>query len=246
MEFYMLLKNKVALITGAGGGIGRETALAIAKEGAMVILLGGRNKDKLNQTANAIESAGGKCVAVSGDLTDLKSLNKAFEIAVNGIDKIDILINNAGVAHNTKVEDVTESQFDSIMNVNVKVPYFLTQKTLPYLKKSDSATVINIASVVAHAGYENQSVYTASKHALLGFTKSLAVELHKENIRVHAISPGGVYTDMIKVSRPDLSSDGMIMPQDIVDIIMFILTHRTNAVIDEILVHRVGKQPFLV
>jgi short-subunit dehydrogenase len=161
-------------------------------------------------------------------------------------EKIDILINNAGVAHNDKFETVKKDTFDKIMKINVQVLYFLTQKALPYLRKSNSATIINIASVVAHAGYENQSVYTMSKHALLGFTKSLAVELYKENIRVHAISPGGVYTDMIKVSRPDLSSEGMIMPKDIVDIIVFILTHRGNAVIDEILVHRVGKQPFLV
>ena len=242
----MLLKDKVALITGAGGGIGRETALALAKEGAKVILFGGRNIDKLNQTAQKIESIGGACKVIYGDLVNLNDLESAFIKAVDGESKIDILINNAGVAHNTKVENVTESEFDSIMNINVKVPYFLTQKALPLLKKSQSATVINIASVVAHAGYENQSVYTASKHALLGFTKSLALELYKQNIRVHAISPGGVYTDMIKVSRPDLTSDRMIMPQDIVDIIMFILTHRTNAVIDEVLVHRVGKPPFLV
>jgi NAD(P)-dependent dehydrogenase (short-subunit alcohol dehydrogenase family) len=242
----MCLKDKVVLITGAGGGIGSETAIELARLGAKVILFGGRNITKMQQTANEITSNGGVCKVVGGDLTDMNELEKAFSKAVDGESKIDILINNAGVAHNDKFETVTQDLFDKIMQINVKVPYFLTQKALPYLKKSSEATIINIASVVAHAGYENQSVYTASKHALLGFTKALAVELHKENVRVHAISPGGVYTDMIKVSRPDLSSEGMIMPKDIVDIIVFILTHRSNAVIDEILVHRVGKQPFLV
>ena len=91
-----------------------------------------------------------------------------------------------------------------------------------------------------------QSVYSASKHALLGFTKSLAAEYFKDNIRVHAISPGGVFTDMVRISRPDLTSDGMILSSDIADIVHFLLTHRTNAVIDEILVHRAGKEPFLV
>jgi NAD(P)-dependent dehydrogenase (short-subunit alcohol dehydrogenase family) len=242
----MCLKDKVVLITGAGGGIGSETAIELARLGAKVILFGGRNITKMQQTANEITSNGGVCKVVGGDLTDVNELEKAFSKAVDGESKIDILINNAGVAHNDKFETVTQDLFDKIMQINVKVPYFLTQKALPYLKKSSEATIINIASVVAHAGYEKQSVYTASKHALLGFTKALAVELHKENVRVHAISPGGVYTDMIKVSRPDLSSEGMIMPKDIVDIIVFILTHRSNAVIDEILVHRVGKQPFLV
>ena len=89
-----------------------------------------------------------------------------------------------------------------------------------------------------------QSIYSASKHALLGMTKSIAREYYKENIRVHAICPGGVYTDMVKVSRPDLSPDGMIMPQDIADLVWFFLAHRTNAVVDEILVHRVTKEPF--
>ncbi len=242
----MCLKDKVAVITGGGGGIGRETATTLAAAGAKVILLGGRNIYELQNTADLIVSNGGKCKVIGGDLTDMNTLNGAFLQAVEGEEKIDILINNAGVAHNTEIEKVTESQFDSIMKINVKVPYFLTQKALPYLKKSDTATIINIASVVAHAGYEKQSVYTASKHALLGFTKSLATELYKKNVRVHAISPGGVYTDMIKVSRPDLSSEGMIMPKDIVDVIMFILTHRNNAVIDEIILHRAGKQPFLV
>lgn len=242
----MCLKDKVALITGGGGGIGRETAIALSKAGAKVILFGGRKELELKKTAELIDKNGGKCKFIAGDLTDLKILSEVFDKVTLDEQKIDILINNAGVAHNTEFEKITENQFDSIMKINVKVPYFLTQKALPLLRKSDGASIINITSVVAHAGYENQSVYTASKHALLGFTKSLATELHKEDIRVHAISPGGVYTDMIKVSRPDLTSDGMIMPKDIVDIIMFILTHRGNAVIDEILVHRVGKIPFLV
>ena len=116
----------------------------------------------------------------------------------------------------------------------------------PFLRKSSGASVINIASVVAHAGYPNQSIYTASKHALLGMTKSIAAEYFKDNIRVHAVSPGGVYTDMVKIARPDLTGEGMIMPEDIADIVHFLLANRTNAVIDEILVHRAGKEPFLV
>lgn len=242
----MSLKDKVALITGASSGIGRETAIALANAGAKVILFGGRNAEKLQETADSILKTGGSCKVVCGDLTDQTAFEIAFSQATDSESKIDILINNAGVAHNDKFETVTTELFEKIMKVNVQIPYFLTQKALPYLKKSDSATVINIASVVAHTGYENQSVYSASKHALLGFTKSIATELYKDNVRVHAISPGGVYTEMIKLTRPDLSDEGMILPKDIVDVIMFILTHRTNAVIDEIMIHRVGKPPFLV
>ena len=99
--------------------------------------------------------------------------------------------------------------------------------------------------MVGHAGYPNQSAYTASKHALLGLTKSLAAEVYGDGVRVHAICPGGVYTDMVKISRPDLTPEGMILPQDIAEIIWFFLYNRGNAVVDEIQVHRVNKQPFL-
>ena len=132
------------------------------------------------------------------------------------------------------------------MSVNVRVPFMLMQKCLPYLKKSSYAAIVNIASIVSHAGYPLQSIYSASKHALLGLTKSVAAEYYQQGIRVHAIAPGGVYTDMVKVSRPDLKPDGMIMPEDIAEIVHFMLANRTNAVIDEILVHRLNKQPFMV
>ena len=125
------------------------------------------------------------------------------------------------------------------------ISWTLHRKALPFLKKSASPTVINLASVVAHAGYPLQSVYTASKHALLGLTKSFAREYYQDGIRVHAICPGGVYTDMVKISRPDLSPEGMIMPDEIADIVRFLVENRGNAVIDEVLVHRVNKEPFL-
>ena len=210
-----------------------------------IVLLGGNNIEKLEETRKTVEKFS-KCLVLPGNLTDLAFLSEKITQAAEYFGGIDTLINNAGVAQNTPFEAVTPEEFDRIMAINTKVPYFLTQYALPFLRRSKEASVINIASVVAHAGYQQQSVYTASKHALLGMTKSIANELYKENIRVHAISPGGVYTDMVKISRPDLSPEGMIMPEDIAEIVHFFLAHRTNAVIDEILVHRLGKEPFQV
>ena len=239
------LKNKTAVITGSGGGIGRAIAGKLAAEGMNIVLFGGNDLEKLEETRKAVEKFS-RCLVLPGNLTDLAFLSEKIIEAAEYSGGIDVLINNAGVAQNTPFEAVSPEEFDRIMAINTKVPYFLTQYALPFLRKSTGATVINIASVVAHAGYPQQSVYTASKHALLGMTKSIANELYKENIRIHAISPGGVYTDMVKISRPDLSPEGMIMPEDIADIVHFFLTHRTNAVIDEILVHRLGKEPFQV
>ena len=242
----MKLKGKTAFITGASGGIGREIAFSLAKEGAEIVLFGGNNLDKLNDTADKVKALNAKCKVFSGDLTKDEVLDKVFLDAVTATKKIDILINNAGVAQSEKFEEISSKTLDKIMNINFRVPYLLTQKALPYLFKSDYASVINVASVVAHTGYPLQSAYTASKHALLGFTKSLASEVFDKGVRVHAISPGGVYTDMIKISRPDLTGEGMISPEEIAEIIKFLLTNRGNAVIDEIIVHRVNKQPFLV
>ncbi len=238
------LTGKVALLTGAGGGIGRAVAGKLAQQKMKIVLLGGNNVEKL-ETSAAVVRQFSDCLVIPGNLTDMDFLTQAVKKAAAHYGGIDVLINNAGVAQNTAFADISEAEYDRIMAINTKVPFFLTQKVLPFLQKSECATVINIASVVAHAGYPMQSVYTASKHALLGFTKSLAREYYQENIRVHAICPGGVYTDMVKISRPDLTADGMIMPEDIAEIVNFFLVNRGNAVIDEILVHRVNKEPFI-
>ena len=242
----MVLNNRVALLTGAGGGIGSAIAVKLAKMGADVILFGGNNLANLEKTASAVRDLGKKAEIIAGDLTDINFIESGFNRAVELFGKIDILINNAGIAINSTLEQTSMEMFDKILAINVRAPYALTKTALPTLKKSDRASIINIASVVAHAGYPNQSAYTASKHALIGFTKSLAQEVYKDGVRVHVISPGGVYTDMVKVTRPDLTSDGMIMPEDIADIVEFFLKNRNNAVVDEILVHRLGKEPFLV
>jgi len=238
------LKDKVVVITGGGGGIGRATVKALAMEGAKIALCGGNNIEKLAKTADIAKECGADVFVLPGNLTESCFLNSCIEKIVNHFGQIDILINNAGIALNKPFEETTQEELDNIFNINVKVPFILCQKVLPYLRKSGHATIINISSVVGHKGYVNQAAYAASKHALLGFSKSLANEVYTQNIRVHTICPGGVYTDMVKIARPDLTGEDMIKPEEIADIILFLLQNRGNAVIDEICVHRVGKQPF--
>lgn len=240
------LEGKTAIITGAGGGIGRAAAVLLASKKMNIVLLGGKSPEKLKQTETELDRMEAHYLSLPGDLTDEIFLSRCPQMAAEHFGGIDVLINNAGIALNCPFEEVTPEQFASIMTINVTVPFFLTQKVLPYLRKSTAASIINISSVVGHAGYPNQSAYAASKHALLGFTKSLANELFKDQIRVHAICPGGVYTDMVKIARPDLTPEGMILPEEIADIILFFLENRGNAVVDEILVHRANKEPFLI
>lgn len=244
------LKGKTAIVTGASGGIGMALCRKLAGYG-MNLVLAGRNSEKLaaaeRLAREEARSAGSMidCLICSGDLTDTGFEEELIRSGAEHFGGIDVLINCAGVAQHDAFEDVTPEQFDRIMASNVRAPYFLCQKVLPWLRRSEMATIINICSVVAHKGYPQQSVYAASKHALLGLSKSLANEVYQEDIRVHVISPGAVYTDMVALARPDLSPEGMTLPEDIADIAGFYLEHRKNdAVIDEIQVHRTGKEPF--
>ena len=130
------------------------------------------------------------------------------------------------------------------MAVNARAPFLFCREAIPYLRKSDIPTIINISSVVGVKGYVNQGAYTASKHALMGMTKVLAQELHKDGIRVHVISPGGVATDMVTKTRPDLDISELVTPDEIADIVIFLLINRGNAVIDEINVRRHSNSPW--
>ncbi len=238
------LKGKTAVVTGATGGIGSCICRKLAEYGMNLVIVG-RNEMKLKETSVAVETYGGCALEMPGDITDSAFLDSILSEAKARFERIDVIVNCAGVAQRDRFEDVSEEKYDTIMDINVRAPYFLCQKSLPYLHESDCATIINIASVVAHKGYPLQSVYAASKHALLGWSKSLANEVFDEDIRVHVITPGGVYTDMVALSRPDLSSEGMPVPEDVADMVGFLLEMRkTNAVIDEMTFHRKNKEPF--
>lgn len=238
-----ILKGKIALITGASGGIGSCIARRFAQDGISLALLG-RSKEKLAATAASVREYRVETLLLPGDLLDDAYLEDCFAAVKERFGGLDILVNNAGIALSRSFEETTMAEFDRIMALNARVPYLACHLALPLLRCSECASILNIASVVAHKGYPLQSAYAASKHALAGFTKSLASEVYREDIRVHLISPGGVFTDMVRIARPDLTGEDMILPEDIAEIAAFFIEHRTNAVIDEICVHRSGKEPF--
>lgn len=237
------LKGKTAIVTGAAGGIGEALCRKLASYGVNLVLTG-RRQEALHTLAEELRTDVRVCECV-GDLAQLDFVDEVLRAARENFGGVDVIVNNAGLSHNCTVEEMTPDLFDSIMQVNVRAPYFMCQRAIPDLKKSDCATIINICSVVAHKGYPKQSVYAASKHALLGVSKSMANELYRDNIRVHVISPGSVFTPMIAMVRPDLTSEGMILPEDIADVMGFYLEMRkTNCVVDEIEAHRITKEPF--
>ncbi len=237
------MKDRIALITGAGGGIGRAIAVKLASMG-MNLALCGRREEKLWATAEATGRPEDMLV-IAGDLTDEVHLTGCIAIVKARFGKLDLLVNNAGMALNCPFEETTTEQFDRIMAINVRAPFLMCREALPLLKESDHAAIVNIGSVVAHVGYADQAAYSASKHALLGMTRALAKEVWKDGVRVHMVSPGGVDTDMIRIARPDLNTQGMIQAEEVAEAVAYLAARRGNAVIDEIQMHRAGKEPFI-
>ena len=242
------IEGERALVTGAGTGIGATIAKRLAALGCTVTVVG-RTETRLVETAKACDKAAAEAgfdthaVVHTCDLMSEQSILSLVR-AVADEGGLDILVNNAGIVQAGPLEGIATEQFDAVMATNVRAPFILMRETLPLLRGSKAAEIVNICSVVAHEGYPNQSAYVASKHALYGMSKSFAAEVYDEGVRVHVISPGGVLTDMVAIARPDLMGTPMIVPDDMADAVEYLLCHRTDAVCDEIRLHRVTKAPF--
>ncbi|MGH9500487.1 MAG: SDR family NAD(P)-dependent oxidoreductase [Terriglobales bacterium] len=186
------LKGKVAIVTGAGTGIGRACALALAREGARLALVG-RRKKKLEDLAGEIGSA---AIAVAGDVSRKADIDGLVARTVAEFGGIQILLNNAGVLHPGTVEQISEEQWDETFNINVRGLWLLTRTALPHLRKAGGGSIINVASVLGVNGARNRASYAASKAAVVLLTKCMAIDHGHENIRANAICPSYVETDM--------------------------------------------------
>jgi 3-oxoacyl-[acyl-carrier protein] reductase len=234
-----LLTGKTAIITGGGRGIGRAIALTLARNGATVALIA-RTSQQLHSVQAEIESAGGCAISIVADLAREQDVIAAVGETVAQLGRLDIAINNAGIGAFGPLAEATAEQWDHIMGVNARGTFLICREVIPHLKKNRPAHIINITSVVGVKGYMNQSLYSASKHAVMGMTKALAREVQADGIRVHAICPGAVDTPMAGDARPDLDRSGLIQPDDIADAVLFLLTMRGSAVIDELDIRRAG------
>jgi len=237
------LASKVAIVTGASRGIGRAISVALAKESSTVVLAA-RSIEKLQKTADKVTEAGGKAEIIVTELTEEESIKNLVKSTGEKFNRLDILINNAGITHSAKLENTATEDWQRCINVNARAPFILCREALPLLQKAQAAHIINIASVVGVKGYPLQSAYTASKHALRGMTISLAEELKGSNIRVHLLCPGGVDTDMVGSVRPDIPKKDLIKPDEIAELVLYLITHKGNAVIDELHIRRAASTPW--
>lgn len=214
------LKNKTALVTGAGKGIGKAIALALAKEGVNVILVA-RTQEEIDSVAAKVRSLRVKALAITADVADINSVNAAVEKALSEFGTIDILINNAGIASFGKFLELEPTDWERIIQVNLMGPYYVTRAVVPNMIERQTGDIINISSTAGLAGNALTSAYSASKFALLGLTDSLMQEMRKHNIRVTALTPSTVATDMAKeLKLTDGNPDKVMQAEDMAELVI--------------------------
>ena len=189
------LMGKVAIITGGDSGIGRAVSVGFAKEGAAVVIVYYNEEKDAQETKEFIERIGGRCIVISGDIKEPDFCDKIVEETVKRFGKIDILVNNAGVQYQQKsLLDITNEQFDLTMKTNIYSMFYLTKTALKHMLPGGS--IINVTSITTFKGEPELIDYVTSKGAIVGFTRSLATNLAKQNIRVNAIAPGVFWTPL--------------------------------------------------
>ncbi|MBF4486405.1 3-ketoacyl-ACP reductase [Flavobacterium sp. CSZ] len=214
------LKNKNALITGAGKGIGKAIAIALAKEGVNVILVS-RTQSDVDQLATETAALGVKSLALSADVSDITSINSAVEKAFAEFKTIDILINNAGIAAFGNFMTLEPSDWEKIIQVNLMGTYYTTRAVLPNMIERQTGDIINISSTAGLNGNALTSAYSASKFAVLGLTDSLMQEVRKYNIRVTALTPSTVATDLaLDLKLTDGNPDKVMQSEDVAELII--------------------------
>ncbi|HEX4378450.1 MAG TPA: 3-oxoacyl-[acyl-carrier-protein] reductase [Candidatus Acidoferrum sp.] len=199
------LTDKVALITGASQGIGRDTALALAQAGAKVAVAA-RNEEKLVSLVGEIESAGGTALAVKMDVADAEQVKAGFKQVLEKFGRLDILVNNAAITRDGLSMRMKPDDWEAVLKTNLTGAHLCIQQALSTMMRARAGRIINISSVVAQSGNAGQANYVASKAGLIGLTKAVAIEIASRNVTVNAVAPGFIETPMTDV-LPDKVKD---------------------------------------
>lgn len=209
-----MLEGQTAIVTGAGRGIGRATAQRLSALGARVALAA-RNVEELNETRRLIAAAGGEAIAIPTDVSSESEVNALFAETLRRFGRIDILINNAGVAPSGTIESMDLKTFDAMVAVNIRGVHLCCRAAWPHMKAAGGGIIVNISSVAALDPFPGLGAYGATKSFVNLYTQALAAEGEPLGIRVHGIAPGAVDTRMLRGLYPDFPSDQALMPEDI-------------------------------
>jgi NAD(P)-dependent dehydrogenase (short-subunit alcohol dehydrogenase family) len=237
------LSGRVALVTGAGRGIGRSISLSLARAGARLFLTA-RSGDQLEETAREIRGQGGEAELLAADASSENDVASVFSALQKRLGRLDVLVNNAGQGIVAPLAELPVSALDAMMAVNVRGLFLFCQKAMQMMIPARSGYIVNIASVAGFRVYAQQSAYAASKHAVMGITKGLAVEAQPHGIRVSAVLPGAVDTALMQSMRPDLEKAALMKPEDVADAVLFLLSLSETAAVDEIYIRRRASAPF--
>jgi len=198
----MLLEGKTALITGSSRGIGKGIAIKMAKEGANIIVNYFSNSIAANRTVEEIKTIGVKTVALQADVSNSEEVRCMIEKSIQQFGRIDILVNNAGIQEIAKLTQISDKLWQRILDVHLTGTFYCTREIVKHMIRFRSGSIINISSINAILGWPKVSPYCAAKAGIIGFTKSVAQELSEYNIRVNAILPGYIETDLLRLGRP--------------------------------------------
>jgi 3-oxoacyl-[acyl-carrier protein] reductase len=235
-----VLQGQVGIITGAGRGIGRSIALALARKGVR-LALAARTEAQVQTVKVEIEGLGGEAACFPTDVGNEAHALALVRDTVAHFGKLDMLVNNAGIGGRGPWEQTATEKWDSVMAVNARGPYLLCREAIPHLKRQGGGYIINILSIGGVQGYEGYGIYSVSKNALRALTITLSKELRRDNIRVHALSMGAVDTPLMRQGlggRPDIDPSRLIQPEEIAELVLFLVTWKGNGIIDEIHIRR--------
>jgi 3-oxoacyl-[acyl-carrier protein] reductase len=221
------LAGKVALVTGSSRGIGRQIALELAMEGAFLSINYNRSEESAKQLSDEIAKLGTKCITVKADLSKNEDIQKMISTVKRELGSVEILVNNAGISKPQRLQDITENDWDEIIQINLKSAFLITQTVLPEMREKKWGRIVYISSVAAQLGGVIGPHYAASKAGLIGLTHSYANILSKEGITVNAIAPALIATEMVtknKNARPDLIPVGRFgTVEEVADVVVMVV-----------------------
>ncbi|MCX8064731.1 MAG: SDR family oxidoreductase [Candidatus Hydrogenedentes bacterium] len=238
----MELAGKVAIITGGGRGIGRAIALTIAEHGVNVGVLA-RSELEVNETVELARGKRVEAIPLIADVSKPDDVKRAVDGVIAKWGRIDILVNNAGFARFKPFVEMSIEDWKQTIDVNLTGTFLMTKAVVPYMIERREGVIINISSVAGLKPLLNQSAYCASKHGVNGLTTTLAMELKRYNIRVHAICPGGVVTRLSEENMPERDKTDWMLPGDVAHSVMYLLTLSPRATTDIIYLRRYNSVP---
>lgn len=238
-----MLVRPVAVITGASRGIGRAIALRMSKEG-FDLALAARTEAALLEVARACEALGARAIAVPTDISKEKDVLDLFDRVRTTFGGLDLLVNNAGMGVYKPITETSLDEWEQVMATNLRGTFLCSREAMKMMLPAKRGTIVNIASVVGLKGYPNQGAYTASKHGIVGLSKVLAEEGFAAGVRVHVICPGGVATDMVHMARPDIKPEELLRPEDVADLVAYLVKLPARAMIDLVHLRRSTSRPF--